>query len=249
MKQLKRLGQVFLHNPRILEREAELAAVEGKTVLEIGPGDGRLTEKLLLHNLKKIIVVEKDTRFADQLRNKFELDSRIEIVNADILEYPIPAVDVVIGNIPYYISSPIIFRLKEVSFGRALLIVQKEFAEKMVAKPNDSNYGRLSVTSQLFFTVEYVMTVPKMFFSPPPKVDSALITLVPTGTVVSAQAEELINLLFQHKNQTVRSALKHAKKWNIGELEVLGSFLSRRVRTLAKEECLAIANLLEKQGL
>ena len=245
MKQYKKLGQVFLHNPRILEKEAEIADVTGKTVFEIGPGDGRLSEKILLKNPKKLILVEKDTRFIELLKNRFSSDARIEIVNADILEYPLPFVDVIIGNIPYYISSSIIFGLKNNTCEKIILIVQKEFAEKMIAKPDDSNYGRLSVTSQLFFEVEYIMTVPKMFFSPPPKVDSALITLVPSGRKITHYEEEVINLLFQHKNQTVRSALKHAKKWDMKKLGILEEFLKRRVRTLTKEECLAIAQRLK----
>ena len=112
-------------------------------------------------------------------------------------------------------------------------MVQKEFAAKMVAKPNDKNYGRLTVTSQIFFNVEYFRTIPKNFFSPIPKVDSALIKLQPTGVKLSEFEEDIIRKLFQHKNKTVRNALKDY------EIED-----NRRVRTLTKEECLEIARKL-----
>ena len=235
MRKFKRLGQVFLTNHAILQKEAGLANVADKAVLEIGPGDGRLTEKLLAQSPKKLIVVEKDGRFADMLKEKFKYDTRIEIINADFLEIEIPKVDVIIGNIPYYISSPIIFKLKDYEFDYAFLMVQKEFAEKMVAKPNDRNYGRLSVTSRIFFKVEYVMSVPKMFFSPMPKVDSALIKIMPTGIKLTKFEEDIIRKLFQHKNKAVRNALK--------EYEIEDK---RRVRTLTKEECLEIAKALAK---
>ncbi|MBS3067175.1 ribosomal RNA small subunit methyltransferase A [Candidatus Micrarchaeota archaeon] len=230
MRKFKKLGQVFLNNPKILENEVRLAQVEGKTVLEIGPGDGRLTQRILDCNPKKLIAIEKDTRFVELLKEKFSSDYRIEIVNADFLEYEIPEVDVIIGNIPYYISSPIIFKLKDLKFEHAVLMVQREFAEKMVAKPNDRNYGRLSVTSQIFFNVEYLRTVQKMSFSPIPKVDSALIRIKPTGVKLSKFEEDIIRNLFQHKNKTVKNALKD---YGIND--------NRRVRTLTKEECLQIA--------
>ncbi len=233
MRKFKKLGQVFLNNPKILENEIRLAQVEGKNVLEIGPGDGRLTEKILACNPKKLIAVEKDTRFVELLKEKFAFDDSVEIINADFLEYEIPEVDVIMGNIPYYISSPIIFKLKDVKFEHAVLMVQREFAEKMVAKPNDRNYGRLSVTSQIFFNVEYLRTVQKVFFSPIPKVDSALIRLKPTGVKLSKFEEDIIRNLFQHKNKTVKNALKD-----------YGIEDNRRVRTLTKEECLEIANMI-----
>ena len=237
MKKIKKLGQVFLDNPRILEKEAEIAGVSGKAVLEIGPGDGRLTERLLVHGPKKLIAVEKDTRFAGILKEKFEGDSRVQIINADFLEIAIPEAEIIVGNIPYYISSPIIFRLKDAKFDYAVLMVQKEFAEKMVAKPNAANYGRLSITSQIFFRIEYVQTVPKMFFSPRPKVDSAIIKLQPTGAKLSQFEEDVIRKLFQHRNKTVRNALKG---YEIND--------QRRVRTLTKDECLELAQILEKKS-
>jgi 16S rRNA (adenine1518-N6/adenine1519-N6)-dimethyltransferase len=237
MHRKKSLGQCFLEDRNILRLEARLADVKGKRVLEIGAGDGRLTKALIENNPKKIYAVEKDPRFASMLK----MDN-VEVIEGDFLEIELPDVDVVIGNIPYYISSDIIFSLKRIKFEKAVLMVQKEFAQKMVAKPGEKNYGRLSVTSQIHFQVSLERTVPARLFRPVPKVDSAIITLRPTGASLDEFEENIIRYLFQHKNKTVRNALLDSKKFEKPEL---GEFSQRRVKTLTKEECLEIARILK----
>ena len=239
----KSLGQCFLEDRNILRLEAELAKVEGKAVLEIGAGDGRLTEAILAKKPKKIIAVELDPGFATLLREKFA-GKPVEIIEADVMEAELPAFEVALGNIPYYISSGIIFKLAPLQFERAILMVQKEFAQKMAAKPGDSDYGRLSVTSQMCFTVKYERMVPRHLFRPMPKVDSAIIILTPTGRALTQLEENVIRWLFQHKNRTVRNALTSSKMFDDAELAKLGAFLKRRPRTLGGEECLEIARLL-----
>ena len=244
MQRKKSLGQCFLEDKNILALEAKLAQVEGKTVLEIGPGDGRLTDAILQQKPKKLIAVEKDARFATLLKKKFEGSRTVEVVEADFLELVPPAFDVAIGNIPYYISSDIVFRLATMRFERAILMVQKEFAQKMAAKPGDKNYGRLSVTSQLAFETKLERTVLRHLFRPMPKVDSAIIILKPTGNALTQFQENIIRYLFQHKNKTVRNALLDSKMFEKDEIEKLGAFAKRRARTLTKEECLEIADIL-----
>lgn len=241
----KFLGQCFLEDQNILQLEAKLADISGKTVLEIGPGDGRLTHFLLREKPKKLIAVEFDSRFASILKEKFNKE-KVEIVEADFLEFNLPKVDVVIGNIPYYISSDIIFKLAKQKITKAVLMVQKEFAQKMVAKPGDRNYGRLSVTSQLAFDIKLERTVLRHLFRPTPKVDSAIIVLKPTGLNLSQFQENIIRWLFQHKNKTVRNALMDSKMFSKEDLVKLGDFLKQRPKTLTKENCLEIAEKLEK---
>lgn len=242
----KSLGQCFLHDKNILSIEAELADPEGKVVLEIGPGDGRLTEFLLRKNPEKLIAVEKDSRFAELLREKFSGQKDVEIIEGDFLEMELPEdVDVVVGNIPYYISSDIVFHLKYMRFEKAVLMVQKEFAQKMIAKPGDRNYGRLSVTSQLHFDIRLERKVLRHLFRPVPDVDSAIIILKPTGFRTNQLQDNIIRWLFQHRNKTVRNALLDSKMFDENDLKVLGPFLRRRARTLSKKECLRIAGLLE----
>jgi 16S rRNA (adenine1518-N6/adenine1519-N6)-dimethyltransferase len=245
MKRKKSLGQSFLEDKNILALEAKLADPEGKTILEIGPGDGRLTEAILQQKPKKIIAVEKDTRFASLLKEKFS-GTPVDIIEADFLKIRPLKVDVVIGNIPYYISSDIIFRLKDFDFGYAILMVQKEFAQKMAARPKDRNYGRLSVTSQLAFDIEIVRPVLRHLFRPAPKVDSMIIRLKKTGFRISPFQENIIRYIFQHKNKTLRNALLDSKMFEKEDLGALGDFVKRRGFTLSKEECMEIARLLEK---
>lgn len=237
------LGQCFLEDSNILRLEAALAKPEGRTVLEIGAGDGRLTAAVLELGPKRITAVEIDPGFAELLRGRFA-GRPVEVLEADAMDAELPEADVVVGNIPYYISSGIIFRLAPMRFGRAVLMVQKEFAEKMAARPGDRDYGRLSVTAQLCFTVRYERMVPRHLFRPMPKVDSAIIVLTPTGKRLAQGEENIIRWLFQHRNKTVRNALMGSKMFEDAELAKLGPFLKRRPRTLTKEECLEIARLL-----
>ncbi len=240
----KSLGQCFLKDRNILKLEARIAAVSGKRVLEIGAGDGRLTEALLEHHPKKIIAIEKDAHFAMMLKEKFAGEP-VEIIEEDFLKIKIPKAEVVVGNIPYYISSDIIFSIGETGFERAVLMVQKEFAQKMVAKPGDRNYGRLSVTAQIHFNIKVERIVLRHLFQPVPKVDSAIVVLKPTGVSLNQFQENVIRYLFQHKNKTVRNALLDSKMFEKEELVALGVFSKRRVKTLSKGECLEIAGLLE----
>lgn len=224
----KSLGQCFLEDKNILALEAKLANPTNKIVLEIGAGDGRLTEALIGQKPKKIIAVEKDPRFASILRDKFAGRGVVEVVERDFLEFEFPDdVDVVVGNIPYYISSDIIFALAPLKFERAILMVQKEFAQKMAAKPKDRNYGRLSVTSQLAFTIKLERTVLRHLFKPMPKVDSAIIIITPTGTRLTQFQENVIRWLFQHKNKTVRNALLDSKMFGKEGLDRLGHFAKK----------------------
>jgi ribosomal RNA small subunit methyltransferase A len=235
MKLKKSLGQHFLSSPSTLEFEATLANPTGKDVLEIGPGDGRLTEKLLEKGPASLTVVEKDSRWAVFLREKF--GEKIRIIEGDFLGQEGLSTDVVVGNLPYYISSPIIFALAKIPFNSAILMVQLEFAKRMVAVPKTSEYGRLSVTSQLLFETKLVKKVKKGSFTPPPKVDSAIILMKRKPFEMDVFQEEIIRILFQHKNQFVRNALEH------GGIQTGVALPKKRARELSKEE---ILELIEK---
>lgn len=242
----KFLGQHFLNDKNILAKEAKLLGVNNKIVLEIGSGDGRLTEQLLSNGAKKVIAIEKDIRMVELLKEKFA-DECVEIINADFLKINPKNFNAekIIGNIPYYISSQIVFKLKEFDFEDAMLMVQDEFAKKMVAHVGEDEYGRLSVTSQLFYDVRYIVKVPAHLFIPIPKVNSAIIILKKRNIPTNKKTEEVIRALFQHKNKTLKNALLDAG-FNKDNIIILGELLKKRPRELELNLILEICSKLEK---
>ncbi len=233
MRAKKSLGQNFIKNRDVLKKEANLVSIKDKIVLEIGAGDGRLSEILLSRGPKKLFLVELDGELADILRKKFAEKENVEVFTGDFLKLNPFSVDIIFGNIPYYISSKIIFRLLEWDFKSAVLIVQKEFGEKMAAKPGDSNYGRLSVTSQICFEVKKGFVVFKENFFPKPKVDSIAIVLKKKRKLTEWE-ERLIRELYAHKNKTVENALKKIPA------EIPESLRKKRPRHMSIEAVLSI---------
>jgi 16S rRNA (adenine1518-N6/adenine1519-N6)-dimethyltransferase len=181
----KSLGQHFLSDPRILGRIADALAIEaGDTVVEIGPGRGALTAQLL-QRASRVVAIEVDRKLAELLRRRYRDEPRLEVVEADVLSVSLGAVAgapefLVAGNVPYYITTPIIFQaLEPPRAKRSLFLVQKEVADRMAEPPGNKTYGALSVNVQALARVETLFRVPPGAFQPPPKVDSAVVRLVP----------------------------------------------------------------------
>ena len=246
-RQSKRLSQSFLFDERVLVREAEYAALQDKVVLEIGPGFGFLTKRLASAGAKKVIAVEKDARLIPVLEREFVKFPNIEVVHSDFLEGSFKA-DVVVSNVPYAISSPLLFRLATMRFERAILCLQKEFVDRMLAKPGTKEYSRLSVTSQAVFKIRLLERVPRSAFYPQPKVDSALIEIIPTGEKLNEKTARLVLLLFQHRKKTLRAAISDAAealgmtKEEARSIAEKSGFSARRVFTLTKEEIVTLAS-------
>lgn len=234
---------------RVLAREALAAGAQGKTVLEVGAGFGFLTRKLAEAGAKRVIALEKDARMVPILECELAPFENVEVVHADFLKWKPARFDVFASNVPYSISSPVLFRLAEMDFERAVICLQREFVERMVAKPGTKGYSRLSVASQARFRMRILERVPRTAFSPPPKVDSTIIELVPKGERISKGFERLIMLLFQHKKKTLRAALSDsAEGLGISKAEARliaekSGLSGRRVFTLAKGEFEGLALL------
>ncbi|MCX6778280.1 MAG: 16S rRNA (adenine(1518)-N(6)/adenine(1519)-N(6))-dimethyltransferase RsmA [Candidatus Micrarchaeota archaeon] len=238
----KRLGQNFLHDSRILKREVEYAGVEGKKVLEIGAGTGNLTV-LLAEKAKEVIAIEKDGRLAGFLAERMATTQNVHVITADFLEWIAPAIDVVVSNVPYSVASPILFKLAELDFERAVLCLQEEFAKRMVAKPDTREYSRLSVMAQLCFEIELLDRVPKGAFSPIPKVDSRIVRLARREEKgVDEKTALFIRAIFQHRKKKLENAIIDSRKeFGIEKAELKKRIDSlrlreRRVFTLTKEE-------------
>ena len=181
---LKKFGQHFLSDNKILSAIVDaLAPTASDTVVEVGPGRGSLTD-ILAERSGKVIAVEIDRALAGLLRDKYRDRSNVEIVEGDFLETDVRSLVggdyLLIGNVPYYITTPIVFKALETPMPRrSVFLVQREVADRMSAKAGDEEYGALTVNIAVVAKVEQVMTVPASAFRPPPKVESAVVRLTP----------------------------------------------------------------------
>jgi 16S rRNA (adenine1518-N6/adenine1519-N6)-dimethyltransferase len=177
-----RLGQNFLSDAQAVERiAASLGELAGRTVVEIGPGRGALTGALAAR-AGHVLAVEIDREFAASLREQFS-PQQVTVVDEDVLRFDFAAAAAaagerlpVVGNLPYYITSPILLKLaaSHTALELAVLMVQREVADRVTARPGSRDYGLLSVTIQMFGPAEPLFTLPPSAFSPPPKVHSTV---------------------------------------------------------------------------
>jgi 16S rRNA (adenine1518-N6/adenine1519-N6)-dimethyltransferase len=210
----RRYGQHFLSRKSILDRIAEAACGERvPRVIEIGPGKGALTESLL-ERADKIIAIEVDPHLVHYLHQKFRdaiEHGRLEVIEGDVLKTNFEGA-VIVGNLPYYITSPIlekVFALGE-SWSRAVFMMQTEVAERLAAKPGTRDFGYLSVQTQVHAQPEILFAVPRDAFRPPPKVDSAVVRLERRSLPEVADPASFLkfaSMCFRHKRKTLRNNL------------------------------------------
>lgn len=247
-KRKPKLGQNFLVDQGAARRAVEaLGDISNRTVIEIGPGRGVLTQ-MLMARAKRVIGIELDRVLAAQLRMHFATRPNLEILESDFLTADFPSIlgrrpgplhDLrptqpetvdLIGNLPYYITSGIVLRILELhdKIERAVIMVQREVADRISANPGSRDYGLLSATAQLFARVEKLFTLPPGAFSPPPQVYSTVIRLTMAPRVEELQVDEerfiaflkrafaqkrktlLNNLRGQYRESAIRAALKAA---------------------------------------
>ena len=214
---MRRLGQHFLNDPAILGRIVDaLGPVAGETVLEIGPGKGSLTRVLLARGLH-VVAIEKDPELGQGLG--------VEVIRGDALKIPWPPVAKVVGNIPYYITSPLIEKaLTPPLPERVVFLVQAEVADRLAAKPGSKTYGALSIGVQAVCRVEKLFGVAPGAFTPPPKVRSAVVRLTPLSTPLIGRDETqpfraFVTACFSKRRKQLKNA---APGLNAAELEALG---------------------------
>ena len=183
IKPKKSLGQNFLVDQNILKKIVNYTNIENETVLEIGPGTGNLSSHIFNKNPKKIFLIEKDIDLIEQLETKF--NNKVKIINEDILQINEKRIDdekfIVFGNLPYNISTEILCKWilnldkNEFWFKKLILMFQKEVADRILAKFNTSNYGRLSILSNWKLNITKIFDVKPSSFFPKPKIDSTLL--------------------------------------------------------------------------
>lgn len=245
-------GQHILKNPLVIMAIVEKAGVKATDiVLEIGPGTGNLTEKLLLA-AKKVIAFEIDPRMVAELHKRFQntpLWSKLEIVKGNCLDFEFPYFDKCVANVPYAISSALVFKLlKNPTFKCAVMMFQREFALRCCAQPGSEAYCRLSVNTQLLSRCSHLMKISKNSFNPPPKVESSVIRLDPRHPPPAVDFEEwdgLVKLIFNRKNKKVSSIFRT----KVCQLELHEKYQSYQKMEGAKETALlsldAFKELLE----
>ena len=199
----KSLGQHFLTDKRILGRIADALRLQGhETVLEIGPGRGALTD-ILADRAGRLVAVEYDRALAAMLRERYARRPNVLIAEADVLEVSLGELAagpyVLVGNVPYYITTPILFHaLAHPRADRAVYLVQREVAQRLVAPPGGKEYGALTVNVGAVARAETLFAVPAGAFAPPPKVESAVVRITPREIpLVSAEEEHPFRVLVQ----------------------------------------------------
>lgn len=210
------LGQHILKNPFVVNALVEKAALRPTdVVLEVGPGTGNMTMKLL-DKAKKVVACEVDPRLAAELQKRVQgtaVQSKLHLIVGDVLKSDLPFFDVCVANLPYQISSPFVFKLllHRPFFRCAVLMFQREFAQRLIAKPGDKLYCRLSVNTQLLARVDHLMKVGKNNFRPPPKVESSVVRVEPRNPPPPINFQEwdgLLRITFVRKNKTLSAAFK-----------------------------------------
>ena len=241
----QRFGQHFLIDLSVANREVGYAELtKDDIVLEIGPGQGVIT-RLLAQKAKQVIAIEIDQRLVDKL--KTTLPGNVTLISGDALSVnfqTLPRFSKIVSNLPFEISSPITFKFLESSFSRAILIYQKDFAERLVAVPGKKEYSRLTVGVSYKAHCRILEDVSRSCFSPAPKVDSSIVELTPREKpMFNVENErfffELTKQLFNHRRKKIRYTIKTL----YGDLEQL-PYLDQRVEELTPEQIGELSNIL-----
>lgn len=209
------IGQHFLKNPAVVTSIIHKSGVKATdVVLEIGPGTGNMTVPLL-QKAKKVVALEFDPRMVREVLKRVQdtpEERKLQIIQGDAMQTKWPFFDLCVANIPYQISSAIVFKLlaHRPMFRCAVILVQEEFALRLSARPGEAMYCRLSVNTQLLAKVDQLLKVGKKNFRPPPKVESRVVRIElknPPPPVNFVEWDGMIRLLFNRKNKTLRSVL------------------------------------------
>jgi 16S rRNA (adenine1518-N6/adenine1519-N6)-dimethyltransferase len=214
VKPRKRFGQHFLHDPGVLKRIVEaIDPAPGDAIVEIGPGEGALTRPLL-ERIGHLTAIEIDRDLAAKLAQEFSSE-RLTVVSADVLDFDFSALPSrlrIVGNLPYNISTPVLFHLADYA-GQVRdmhFMLQREVVQRMVARHSTPDYGRLSVMLQTRFKMHKLFNVAPGAFRPPPKVESAVVRLVPLQEKMQcdeAVLEKVVREAFSARRKTLRNAL------------------------------------------
>jgi 16S rRNA (adenine1518-N6/adenine1519-N6)-dimethyltransferase len=249
----KRKDQHFLIDRGVLERIVAAADIHpDETVLEIGAGPGNLT-RLLAEKARQVYAIELDWRFAEKLAADFR-GTNVTVMRGDALRMDFPPFDKAVANLPYSISSDVTFKLLERPFRSAVLMYQREFAERMVASVGSEDYSRLSVTVQHYADARILFNVSRRAFAPQPEVESAVVMLTPRPPRYQVRDAglfmRLVTAAFAGRRKRLRNAiLKNAHMMGVRDPKQIVAalpqdLLDRRAEQVAPEEYARLADLI-----
>lgn len=264
IKANKGYGQNFLIDDNVLEGIVDSADISKEDIIvEIGPGLGNLTEYLLKKS-KKVIAFEIDTRMIEILNERFKKYDNFELINQDILRVNLDSYIYgmvskipnyngkikVVANLPYYITTPIIFSLFETAttIDEIVIMVQKEVANRIVADPGSKDYGALSIMCQYYSNTKIAIDVPKECFNPMPNVSSAVVKLVKTEKYVSEnnkQFRELIKCAFSQRRKKVVNSLVNMNYLNLSKDQIKQGLESLNIKETARAEDISLEQYVE----
>ena len=243
-KAKKSLGQNFLIDKKIIDKIVNIEDIENRVIIEVGPGTGNLTEKIIQKKIKKIYVIEKDNNLSIELKKKFK--NGINIINDDVLNIDEKKIDkekiIVFGNLPYNISTEIlvnwIINLDKTYFwfDTLILMFQKEVADRIIAKYNTSEYGRLSIISNWKLDIKKICDIGPESFVPKPKIDSSLLIFKPKKKFFILKdpknLEKITRIFFNHRRKMLKKPFNQLFNGNNKILKKLKIDLNMRPQNL-----------------
>ena len=257
IKAKKSLGQNFLVDHNVIKTIINTIEIKDKTILEIGPGTGNLTNYILKKKPKKLLVIEKDFKLAEELRNKNL--KNLQIINDDVLNIKENSLFkekvIVFGNLPYNISTEILSRwilnLKESFWFEALILMfQKEVADRIIAESNNSNYGRLSILSNWKLKINKICDIKPHSFSPKPKIDSSLLFFTPKKNFYkikdSRNLEKITRIFFSNRRKMIKKPFNQIFNGDLKVLDKLKLDLNLRPQNLNFETYYKLTEEYEK---
>ena len=244
IKAKKSLGQNFLVDQNIINKIINIVDIKDKIILEIGPGTGNLTLEILKKKPKKVILIEKDEKLIDLLKNRLNKD--IELINKDVLKIDENNLNnqilTVFGNLPYNISTEILSKWilninpKKVWFSSLVLMFQKEVADRIISKYNTKNYGRLTILANWRLNIKKIMDIKPNSFQPKPKVESTVLFFEPKKNFTkfknAKNLEKITRIFFMHRRKMIKKPFKQLFSDNENIASELGIDLNLRPQNL-----------------
>ena len=262
IRPLKKLGQNFIFDLNITNNIAKVAKCHNKDIIEIGPGPGALTRSIFIQGAKSIIAIEKDYKSIKCLQSLQDIcGDKLKIIHGDILNLKLcdfgPFPKSIIANLPYNISSKLIINwLKEINLNKDVLIdeititIQKELADKLISKAGDSNYGRISLITNLLSSVSKEIELPPSVFFPKPKVYSSVIKIIPLKNprfdVDLNMFEKLTKKAFGNRRKMLRQSLKEFGGRNLLKIANINDYY--RAQDLSTSEFCKLSKLYAKSN-